>query len=111
MSNFDEFRKKEKFTREEFYPGLTDLALRQSYMEKVNLAADDFQRLVLSGNASDADFQEVIEIGLQRFEYLLVDTEDRERICAYFEELMDMVGLESSGGHLNRFVYGFDPLQ
>ena len=37
------------------------------------------------------------------------DTEDRERLCSYFEELMDIVGLESSGGHLNNFMYGFDP--
>jgi hypothetical protein len=25
------------------------------------------------------------------------------------EELMDIVGLESSGGHLNHFMFGFDP--
>jgi hypothetical protein len=24
------------------------------------------------------------------------------------EELMDIVGLESSGGHLNNFMFGFD---
>ena len=41
-----------------------------------------------------------------RFE---LDTEDRERICHYYEELMNIVGLESSGGHLNNFMYGFDP--
>ncbi|NOU62328.1 DUF4844 domain-containing protein, partial [Marinifilum caeruleilacunae] len=35
--------------------------------------------------------------------------EDRERICCYFEELMDIVGLESSDGQLNDFMYGFNP--
>lgn len=31
----------------------------------------------------------------------LVDTEDRERMCLYLEEIMDYVGLESSDGLLN----------
>jgi hypothetical protein len=46
---------------------------------------------------------------LDRFKsiYVEIDTEDRERVCAYFEELMDIVGLESSDGHLNNFLYGF----
>ena len=38
-----------------------------------------------------------------------LDTEDRERVCSYFEELMNIVKLESSEGQLNKFMYGFDP--
>lgn len=34
------------------------------------------------------------------------DTEDRERICDYLVEIMDIIGLESSDGLLNNFVYG-----
>jgi len=34
------------------------------------------------------------------------DTEDRERICDYLVEIMDIVGLESSDGLLNSFMYG-----
>lgn len=34
------------------------------------------------------------------------DTEDRERCCDYLVEVMDIVGLESSEGLLNRFMYG-----
>jgi len=37
-----------------------------------------------------------------------VDTEDRERFCTYLEEIMDIVGLESSDGVLNTWLYGFD---
>ena len=37
------------------------------------------------------------------------DSEDRERILLYFQEIMDIVGLESSNGQLNNFYYGFDP--
>lgn len=34
------------------------------------------------------------------------DTEDRERICDYLVEIMDIVGLESSDSLLNNFMYG-----
>ena len=41
--------------------------------------------------------------------YFELDTENRERVCSYFEELMDIVGLKSSNGQLNKFMYGFEP--
>jgi hypothetical protein len=37
------------------------------------------------------------------------DTEDRERLCGYLEEIMEIFGIESSDGLLNRWLYGFDP--
>jgi len=37
------------------------------------------------------------------------DTEDREAAAKYCEMIMDAVGLESSDGLLNNWVYGFDP--
>jgi uncharacterized protein DUF4844 len=37
------------------------------------------------------------------------DTEDRERMCLYLEQIMDIFGIESSEGLLNRWMYGFDP--
>lgn len=113
VKKFQGFKVKEKFTADTiiYYSGSADVALRPALNEKINLAAEDFQRIVMSGNATDEDYQDQIKIGLERFSdiYDSLDTEDRERICAYFEELMDIVGLESSGGYLNRFMYGFDP--
>jgi len=37
------------------------------------------------------------------------DTEDRERMCHYLEQIMDIFEIESSDGLLNRWLYGFDP--
>lgn len=53
------------------------------------------------------------KFGLDRFSdiYIDLDTEDRERVCSYFEGLMDIVELESSWGQLNNFMYGFDPTE
>jgi len=37
-----------------------------------------------------------------------VDSEEKEQICAYLERTMKILGIESSDGILNTFVYGFD---
>jgi hypothetical protein len=112
-TKFEEFKNNEKFLQNDklFYPGIGDQKLKHILTEKINLAADDFKKLADKGNATDKEYQNAIIIGLYRFNnlYLQLDTEDRERVCHYFEELMDIVGLESSGGHLNNFMYGFDP--
>lgn len=47
------------------------------------------------------------EAGLNRI--TLADTEDRERAAHYIEEIMECIGLESSDGLLNTWLYGFDP--
>lgn len=113
MTKFEEFKNKEKFLQDDklFYPGIGDPSLKPVLTEKINLAADDFKKLADKGNATDKEYQNTIKNGLDRFAalYLQLDTEDRERVCYYFEELMDIVGLERSGGHLNNFMYGFDP--
>ncbi len=111
MTKFEEFKSKEKFLQDDklFYPGIGDPKLKPVLTEKINLVADDFKKLADKGNSTDKDYQNAIKIGLDRFSdfYLQIDTEDRERICSYLEELMDIVGLESSDGHLNNFMYGF----
>ena len=113
MDLIEAFKKKEKFVQDTaiFYPGISDSTLRPILTEKINLAADDFKKIAVSGKASDKVYQDKIQEGLDRFSdvYSDLDTEDRERVCHYFEELMDIVGLESSGGHLNEFMYGFNP--
>jgi len=113
MKKFEEFKNKEKFIQDNklFYPGIGDPNLKPVLTEKINLAADDFKKLANKGNVTDNEYQNTIKNGLDRFSdlYLQLDTEDRERVCNYFEELMAIVGLESSGGHLNNFMYGFDP--
>lgn len=113
MDKFEKFKSKEKFVEDNSipYPGIADPSMKPVLTAKINLAADDFKALAETGKATDKAYQKKIKIGLQRFYdvYILPDTEDRERVCLYFEELMDIVGLESSNCLLNIFVYGFDP--
>ncbi|MEL6537674.1 MAG: DUF4844 domain-containing protein [Bacteroidota bacterium] len=115
MNQFEQFKAKEKFSEDSspFYPGIADPTLQQALTDKINRAADDFMEVANSHDPSAEKYQEKIGIGLKRFSELSIelDTEDREQICSYFEELMDMVELESSAGHLNNFMYGFDPTE
>jgi hypothetical protein len=115
MTELEKFKNKEKFLRDDkgFYSGVSDPKLKALLTERINQAAADFEVLSRKEAASEMEYQNLIGQGLQRFGdvYELTDTEDRERICSYFEELMEIVGVESSGGHLNKFLYGFDPLK
>ena len=110
---FEEFKKKKKFIKEEgsYYPGIAEEKLRPILTEKINLTAEDFQKVAEGKDPTQENYLKAIDQGLDRFRevYLELDTEDRERVCLYFEELMDIVGLESSGGRLNKFMYGFNP--
>tara|TARA_R110001592_G_scaffold9723_1_gene51435 strand:+ start:3427 stop:3876 length:450 start_codon:yes stop_codon:yes gene_type:complete len=107
------FIQKKKFVREKFYPGIAKEELRPVVTKKINSAALDFMAVIQTKTPTNELYQEAIEKGLARFSdiYLVLDTEDRERICGYFEEMMDIVGLESSNGQLNNFMYGFEPNQ
>ena len=107
---FAEFTAKKKFVEENYYPGIADEKMRPIFTEKINKVAADFKTVAESENPTDKKYQEKIGIGLSSFAdvYLELDTEDRERVCTYIEELMDIVGLESSNGQLNKFMYSFD---
>lgn len=114
MNAFDLFINKEKFLEDTalLYPGISDPALKPILTEKVNEAAEDFRKASSKGNATKQDYLDALDKGLSRFDrYTPFDTEDRERVGHYFEELMQIVGLTSSEGRLNRFLYGFDPDQ
>lgn len=44
-------------------------------------------------------------IGLNSFNEIATDTEDRERVCHYYSEIMDIIGLDSSNELLNNWLY------
>ena len=108
---FVEFIAKKKFYAENLSPSISDEKLRPILTKKINEVAKDFKKISESENPTDKKYQEAIRIGLLKFpeNELGFDSEDRERILLYFQEIMDIVGLKSSEGQLNNFYYGFDP--
>ncbi len=105
--NFEKFIAKEKFVKENHYPGIGIEKLKPILTDKINLAAKDFLFVSQMEKPTDSIYLEKIAIGTKRFSdvYLDIDTEDRERICGYFMELMDIVELQSSNGLLMKFMY------
>ncbi len=102
-------QQKEKFNEDIsiFYPGTESKDLKKSLTELINKSITAFMEEVNIG-ASDKEYQSIISKSLTEITPLNLDTEDRERVCHYFEEIMDIIGLESSGGVINEWLYGFD---
>lgn len=73
----------------------------------LNDSVDKFVKGVENGY-NDIQYQNLIKESLEKFDIYNLDTEDREYICGYFEKIMDAIELESSGGVLNRWLYGFE---
>ena len=107
-------KQKEKFLEDNklLYPGIGDPKMLLVLTNKINKTAIDFKKVSSSKNPTSEQYQKVIKTNLKTFKgiYTNLDTEDRERICNYIEELMDIVKLESSDGLLNKFMYDFDPI-
>lgn len=53
------FKKKEKFQVDMkiLYPGIGNERLKPILTEKINLAANDFQKIIKSGNTDEEEFQ------------------------------------------------------
>ena len=103
-----EFKSHPKFENGFNYPETDNEALQKNITIKYDRIIDDFISAI-EMNANEKELQQVIKNGLSLFEeekYLL-DTEDREQICLYFENIMDIIELESSDGALNEWMYGF----
>ncbi len=58
---------------------------------------------------SKSDVLNEFKITLAQFER--ADSEDKDQMLHYLEQLMDIFGIESSDGLLNKWRYGFDPKQ
>lgn len=65
----------------------------------------DFLAITAHKPTKEAYFQSVDE-SLTRLSTLVTQVEDREQVAEYFQDLLDIVGLESSEGRLNAFVKG-----
>jgi len=100
------FIAKAKFGPEEpAYAGVQDLKERAMF----SIALDDLSRELMP-LAGVADPKKPLLAAFERHwtkhEFELADTEDRERVLAYYEELMSVFDVASSDGLLNRFMYG-----
>ena len=59
-----------------------------------------------SHNPTREGYLKTLDASLTRLEILAVEAEDRQQLAEYFQDVLDIVGLESSEGRLTAFVDG-----
>lgn len=109
LRKFELFDNKEKFLQDSLYSEVNNPQLKESLSRQINKVSQNFKFLALNGHIASLDCQESIKKHLEVFKVQFLDTEESEKVCEYIQELMDIVGLKSSNGKLNIFLYGFDP--
>ncbi|TPG63039.1 DUF4844 domain-containing protein [Hymenobacter nivis] len=66
-------------------------------------STDDFQQ-IMSGRPTEEAYFQVLDGSLAALAPLTPGTTDRADVAEYFEDLLDIVGVTSSGGRLNAFL-------
>ena len=101
-------RSESKFYEENLYPGAPTDEIRLKAERAVNMMLDCLAVGLPASPRKSYVLSEFLEM-LNAFKH--EDTDEREQACAYCERVMDILGIESSDGALNTWLYGFDPEQ
>lgn len=105
VENLQRLKKEPKFETSAFYPGLSNKNTEKPLSDLLNVVTDDFEEGIKS-DFTEQEYLDLMEKSLMKFDSFHLDTEDREYICGYFERIMDAIHLKSSGGVLNKWMYG-----
>jgi hypothetical protein len=101
-------RLESKFLAQALYPGAPNEKIRLRADGAVNKMLDRLQKRV-GRSPTKAYVLSEFQRMLRAFED--EDSEEREQACEYCEKVMTLLGIESSEGLLNTWLYGFDPEQ
>ena len=87
------------------YTGILDPDLKNEISSKFASTIDLF-KVACNDGKSDQDLLLLLKAEIQNFERHDLDTEDAENLAGKFGQILDCVGLESSDGILNKWMYG-----
>lgn len=104
----EQYIARDKFAETSDYPGISDEELREPLNNILNTLAEMFKKIA-HDKSDEVMYQIAIKQLLEKLDDIYFDSEDQDQFCASIEALMDIVGLESSGGLLNKWRYGFIP--
>lgn len=105
IEKLEQLKKVPKFKQEGLYPGLANEQQREALSKKLDEVIDEFKKGAKNGY-NNKQYQDLMRKNISKFDSFNLDTEDREYICGFFERIMDAIGLKSSGGILNEWLYG-----
>jgi hypothetical protein len=97
-----------KFDAEALYPGAPNEAVRLRCEGRVN---DWLAALIQGAPQSLAPERVLAHLRALLTPFDDEDTEERERVGAYGDRILDILGIASSEGILNTWLYGFDPTE
>ena len=89
------------------YTGVHNPALRANLNARFDLAIAHFTDAV-DRKATKNEYLALLASEIKKFERVELETEDAEQVGTNFEHIMDCIGLDSSEGILNNWMYGFD---
>ncbi len=90
------------------YTGVHDPILRAQLNAQVRSAIAAFISAT-NQRATQQQYLTLLASEIAKVNRNQLDTEDAEQVATTFEHIMDCVGLQSSNGILNTWMYGFDP--
>ncbi len=90
------------------YTGVRDPSLRANLNSRFGLSITQFITAV-KRKATKSEYLALLASEIRKFKRAELETEDAEQVGTNFEHIMDCIGLDSSEGILNNWMYGFDP--
>jgi hypothetical protein len=108
LQRLSALRSEAKFNEENLYPGAPTEEIRMNAEQAVNALLDRLSAGLPESPRKSYVLSEFLKM-LKAFDD--EDTEEREQACTYCERVMNILGIESSDGTLNTWLYGFDPEQ
>lgn len=108
IQQLEQFKTQDHFAGDgELYTGVQEPALAISLNRKAAETAQAFITLYQQKNEpTKAELLHILAHGISQIDPDTLDTEDREQVATTFESFLDIVGLESSDGILNKWLYG-----
>jgi hypothetical protein len=106
LQRLSALRSESKFNQENLYPGAPTERIRLDAEQSVNVMLDRLAVGLRQSPRKSYVLSEFLEM-LKAFKH--ADTEEREQACTYCERVMEILGIVSSDGALNTWLYGFDP--
>lgn len=97
---------KPKFVADRLYPGAASETDRVEAEKVIN---EMIGRLAVAVSQKATRERALAELERTLPSLTAYDSEDRDQALVYIEAAMDVIGLETSGGLLNKWRYGFDP--
>jgi hypothetical protein len=94
--------------RRGLYTGVHDRRQRKEMNAKFGIAVGEVISAI-ERKATKAGYLAIFRARIEGFDRESLDTDDTERVASNFEQIMDCIGLDSSEGILNTWLYGFDP--